>query len=226
MILRSRTHRCIAKVSIFLIAIALIVVMAGCGTTNGTDTHPFAGGSGTAADPYQIENWTQLDAVRDYLGSHFILMNDLDSTTAGYSTLAGPAADGGKGWEPIGTVVLDVATLMEVMEDIMTTWVLPEDLLERVFPPESFVDPFTGNLDGQGFEIRDLFINRPLDLDPYMEELPETVEGGVGIFGLVAAGGVVENVGVIDADMTGGLGAGALAGVSAGTISNLSLIHI
>jgi len=31
-------------------------------------------------------------------------MNDLDSTTAGYEDLAGPAANGGKGWQPIGGI--------------------------------------------------------------------------------------------------------------------------
>ena len=32
----------------------------------------FAGGNGTIADPYQIENPEQLDAVRNYLNMSFI----------------------------------------------------------------------------------------------------------------------------------------------------------
>ncbi|TEU17412.1 MAG: hypothetical protein E3I25_03135 [Dehalococcoidia bacterium] len=64
---------------------------------------PFAGGNGTAEDPYQIADWYQLDSVRDYLSSHFILINDLDSNSIGYTWLAGSTANGGKGWRPIGT---------------------------------------------------------------------------------------------------------------------------
>jgi hypothetical protein len=43
-------------------------------------TPPFAGGSGTAADPFQNTNWHHLNNVRHHRGSHFILMNRLDST--------------------------------------------------------------------------------------------------------------------------------------------------
>jgi len=64
---------------------------------------PFAGGEGTAEDPYQIADWYQLDSVRYYLSSYFILINNLDSNSIGYTWLAGPTANGGKGWQPIGT---------------------------------------------------------------------------------------------------------------------------
>jgi hypothetical protein len=37
------------------------------------------------------------------LAGNHILMNDLDSTTAGYMELASETANGGKGWQPIGT---------------------------------------------------------------------------------------------------------------------------
>lgn len=68
----------------------------------------FAGGDGTIGTPYQITNWEQLNNVRNYLGpgneeKHFVLMNDLNSNTDGYAEYAGPAANGGKGWLPIGT---------------------------------------------------------------------------------------------------------------------------
>jgi len=62
---------------------------------------PFAG-SGIEGDPYQIADWYQLNNVRNYLDSHFILVNDLNSATAGYTELANSTADGGKGWQPIG----------------------------------------------------------------------------------------------------------------------------
>jgi len=77
----------VAKVSTFLITLALIAGMAGCG------------GSGSAI---KIRTWYDLDDVRTAMTENYVLMNDLDSTTAGYEELASPIANGGKGWEPIG----------------------------------------------------------------------------------------------------------------------------
>jgi hypothetical protein len=134
---------------------------------------PFAGGSGTEGDPYQIADWYDLDNVRNYLDSHFILVNDLSSTTAGYAELASPTANGGYGWRPIGT------------SDYR----------------------FAGIFDGQGYEIRNLFIDRPS-------------EDRVGLFCAVLAGGVLENINVLDADVAGSDGVGALVGATAGSVSN------
>jgi hypothetical protein len=141
---------------------------------------PFAGGNGTTGDPYQIADWYQLDNVRNYLDSSFILVNDLDSTTAGYTDLASSAADGGRGWQPIGS-------------------------FNASYDP---VDPFTGTFDGQGYEISDLFINRPDEL-------------GVGLFGATTeVGATIGDVYVVDADVTGGLGVGILVGGSAATVNS------
>lgn len=54
----------------------------------------------------EIRDWYDLDAIRDNLDGFYLLMNDLDSTTPGYEELAGPAANGGKGWQPIGDKLL------------------------------------------------------------------------------------------------------------------------
>jgi hypothetical protein len=259
-ILSLKTHHYLAKVSIFLIVVALIVVMVGCeevpynltmaanpveggtatdltaaspytadtgvsikavaaagfqfvnwGAPAGTfvdanmaattftmpalpvtvtanfEPCPFYGGSGTEGDPYQIADWCQLYNVRNYLDSSFILVNNLDSTTAGYTELASPTANGGRGWQPIGSIL--------VVDPIARTGV--------------FVDPFTGTFDGQGYEIRDLFINRP-------------DEDGLGLFGGVDAGGVIEDVKMMDADVTGtdSLCVGILVGSNNGTLSS------
>jgi len=63
----------------------------------------FAGGDGTSGNPYQVADWHHLDNVRGHLGDHFILLNDIDADTDGYAELAGPSANGGAGWQPIGT---------------------------------------------------------------------------------------------------------------------------
>lgn len=59
----------------------------------------FAGGSGTADDPWQIATPDHLDEVRNYLGDmnsdkHFILIDDIDLDTPPYNS--------GEGWVPIG----------------------------------------------------------------------------------------------------------------------------
>jgi hypothetical protein len=138
-----------------------------------------------ASPTTEIWDWYDLDAIRNNLSGNYTLMNDLDSSTAGYTELASSAANGGQGWQPIGTC-------------------------------EPFV-PFTGTLDGQGYEICDLFMNHPN-------------ECGLGLFSAVGYGGIIENVGIVNADMSGygvwvdgvmlAYGIGALAASSAGTISN------
>jgi len=126
-----------------------------------------------ASKDLEIRTWYDLDNVRNNLAGNHTLMNDLDSTTLGYAELASPTANGGKGWQPIGT----------------------QD------------NPFIGSFDGQGYEIRDLFINRP---DEYYD----------GLFGVVGEGGVIKNLGVVNATVTGEHCVGCLMGANLGTVSN------
>jgi hypothetical protein len=119
-----------------------------------------------------VQNWHDLYAIRDNMNGNYILVNDIDTTTAGYEELASPTANGGKGWQRIGT-------------------------------PSN---PFTGSLDGQGHEIRDMFITRPEQ--DYM-----------GLFGYVGDGGVVEDISVVNATVTGRDNVGGLVGWNGGTVS-------
>lgn len=123
----------------------------------------------------EIRTWYDLDAIRDNLGGHHILMNDLDSTTAGYEELASPTANQGQGWQPIIGTGGD--------------------------------PPFTGTFDGQGYEIRDLFINLP-------------GKGYVGLFSIVGEGGHIEDIGMVNADVTSTAYIGGLVGANSGTVSN------
>ena len=63
----------------------------------------FEGGNGSENDPYQIENWYQLNEVRNHLSAYFILNENLSSETAGYQDLASNTANTNLGWEPIGS---------------------------------------------------------------------------------------------------------------------------
>ncbi len=53
------------------------------------DNKLFAGGSGTAEDPWQVATAEQLDRIRDDLTAHYILIDDID--LSGYEN-----------WIPIG----------------------------------------------------------------------------------------------------------------------------
>ena len=76
-------------------------------------------------------------------------------------------------------------------------------------PIGSTAEPFTGRFDGQEYQIRDLFINRP-----------EEEEGEVGLFGAVGKGGFVTNIGVVNASVLGYEDVGGVAGWNEGTMSN------
>ncbi len=62
-------------------------------------------GGVTAAEsqssPVEISNWTDLDDIRNNPGANYMLVNDLDETTPGYDMVAGPNANGARGFDPI-----------------------------------------------------------------------------------------------------------------------------
>jgi hypothetical protein len=121
----------------------------------------------------EIRNWYDLDAIRDDLSGPCVLMNNLDSTTAGYTELASPTANQGTGWQPIGT----------------------SD------------DQFIGSFDGQRYEIKNLFINRP-------------DEDSAGLFGEIGQEGVIKDISVVNLTVIGNDYVGGLVGHIDGTVSN------
>jgi hypothetical protein len=96
----------------------------------------YAGGTGTASDPYQIATWTHLNNTRQHPGANFTLVADLNESTPGYDAVAGPGANNGSGFLPVG-------------RDTNRS------------DPASQGDPFTGTFDGAGHSITDLRIDRP-----------------------------------------------------------------
>lgn len=118
---------------------------------------PYAGGSGTQADPYQIETWEHLHSIRDNQTAYFILNNTIDSNTEGYLEYASSNANSGNGWQPI----------------------------------IQGADRFEGELDGNGYVVKDLYIDR-------------TSENNVGFFGYVGTGSLVTNFGLVNIDVSGG----------------------
>ncbi len=107
-------------------------------TVNAQTPEGFAGGSGTAADPWLVETAEQLDLLRNYLDvanqdKHFRLTNDID--LGPYLAAGGAGHDkwGELGWEPIGK--------MDGSSKTSTR--------------------FYGTLDGNGYAVNNLWISRP-----------------------------------------------------------------
>ena len=62
----------------------------------------FAGGSGTAQNPFLVSTKEQLNNVRHYLSAHFLMTTDIVFNTADFET-GGTFYNQGLGWLPIGT---------------------------------------------------------------------------------------------------------------------------
>ena len=92
---------------------------------------PFASGEGTEDDPYVIKNYEQLNNVRYYMSSDFILANNIDASESCNSDSNGDCQ--GEGWEPIGK-----ASAYRTLETF-----------------------FAGTFDGKNHEISNLYSNRP-----------------------------------------------------------------
>ncbi|MEL6134057.1 MAG: GLUG motif-containing protein [Bacteroidota bacterium] len=128
----------------------------------------FDGGDGTESNPYLVGTPEQLDIMRLFLESFFVMTSDIDVSAI--------AAMDPAGWRPIG------------------------DLNE----------PFTGNFDGGGFEVKGLTIAR-------------TDQSEVGLFGVLGGEGVIQNLNVQAIGVAGGQATGVLLGRQlSGTIRKCS----
>jgi len=106
--------------------------------------------------------------------------------------------------------------IIELKEDIKSRLYIEYKTIEEIaFGWEPIGDyhwseelEFTGTFDGNGFEIKDLYIYRP-DTDY------------VGLFGATGNGGEITDVGLVDANVTGELNVGGIVGLNyRGTVNN------
>jgi hypothetical protein len=128
--------------------------------------------------PIAIYTIQDLYNIRDFLIGHYILMNDLDF-------------DDNNSYEQTGN-------WMDFKTDMTTG---------DGFAPigTSASDEFRGFLDGNGFVIKNLYINRG-------------ATSYIGLFGYIGVAGRIARLGLVDADVTGGRYTGALAGYNYGAI--------
>ena len=117
-------------------------------------------------------------------------------------------------WYDLNAVRVNLSGNYLLMKDLDSTTSGYTDLASETAndgmgwqPIGNSTNRFTGSFDGHGYEISDLHINRP-----------ETDR--VGLFGFLGSGGLITDVFLVNAHVTGNRWVGALVGVNTGTICN------
>lgn len=127
-------HSCSLKGTGALAMILALTLTALAQTANATEEPPFSAGEGTREEPYEIASAEELDLIRDYPQAHFVLTAHID--------LGQPPWNTDQGWVPIGAMHGDGQSLNY-------DWEHEDNIL------------FTGSLNGNGYVISGLTINRP-----------------------------------------------------------------
>ena len=171
-----------------------------CGVTIADCSDDSRTGIGTAASPYLICNYAQLNKIRDGLTAHYELVAHIDASA---SRSAGAQRDGGTGaCTAYDSSIASGTAGHPEHGDTCTGW-LPVANTTSTF--------FTGSLQGAGYEIRNLYINI------------ETTTTRGGLFGQTGSASVIRNLGVTDAYIkvdTASSHVGSLVGRNWGSISN------
>jgi hypothetical protein len=230
-ILSSRRYHYLARLSVVLVIVVLIGGMVGCdlvqynltisSTLGGTVITPGVGNftydEGTVVnltveptEGYSFFNWSgNVSTIADVNSpATTITMNGHYFITANFFH---------------GQLIRTWYDLDDIRDDLGDSYILMNDLdsnapgYEELASPTTnggkgwqpigtYDDPFTGSFDGQVYDIRDLFINRP-------------DEDCVGLFS-TTGDGVIEDIGVVNADVTGKWCTGGLVGVNRGIVNN------
>ena len=94
--MKNRSTHIMCTISIVALSLLLVISLSPSSYGGPTeDVTGFAGGDGSAADPYQISNVTQLQNMSSNLSAHYVLINDIDASNT--STW-----NGGSGFDPVG----------------------------------------------------------------------------------------------------------------------------
>jgi len=167
-------------------------------TTNTTPTNPgqvIGLGSGTLADPWIINSCAELQDMQEHLDGNYALGADINCSETN-------TWNSGAGFRPIGNNL--GAALREDKSE------KPKVLF---FQKASFSGPtysgtkFTGSLNGRGYVINNLYINRP-------------EQSSQGLFGCLGTGSSVTRIGLVDYNIVGYQILGGIVGRNeAGTIT-------
>jgi len=231
-ILSSRRDQYLAKFSIILITLALIAGMVSCAgvryelnissTDGGKVTEPgeatFTRSEGKVVDlvarpeeGHRFVNWTgNVSTIANVTAAiTTITMDDDYSITANFDIEILEICN----WDDLHAVRNSLGGNYRLMSTLNSTTAGYNETASPTAnnkfgwqPIGTRNDPFTGSFDGQGHEIEDLFINSD---DSY-----------VGLFGYVDKEGVVKDIGVVNATVTGDYNVGGLVGWNLGTVSS------
>ena len=178
-----------------------ILILIGIFLASFASAYSFSGGNGTSINPYQITNWTGLNATRDDLTAYYILMNNLTGDDLDYISL-------GNNWTPIGTCGPEAEC-----------W------------SADYSYTFTGNFDGNSNTISDLVINQPDLSDVGLFGVSTGNISNIGLIDINVTGyqrvaglvGYQLDGSIINSYSVGtifGYNAGGLVGVQYGSITN------
>jgi hypothetical protein len=146
--------------------------------------HDGMDGNGTASDPYEVSNLHELQAVTVDLDAHYVLVNDIDARPT-------QRWDDEAGFEPIGDRDFGSFPMSNETKSSLG---------------------FQGEFDGNGHEIRGLWIDRE--------------HSDVGLFAEIGPGGTVENLTIRQARVDGGARIGVVAGLAVqGEIRNVAVLE-
>jgi len=185
-----------------------------------------AGGSGkTAIGGADANTYTLVNADEGkYISFSVIPSDGTDAGTSGESSLSGPVQAesvsvsfaGGDGSQGDPYQITTAEQLQEISNNLTDYFILTQNIdasgtsswnSGAGFDPIGAGAPFTGNLDGQGYKITSLFINR-------------STNSNVALFATIGEGGVVDSLGIDQGDITGASNTAGLAGENYGTITN------
>ena len=160
----------------------------------------FAGGEGTKENPFQISTCIHLQNMKYEVDSHHVLTGDIDcSDTKNWNN--------GEGFEPIGGFCQ-----LSSAEDFGGY----TNCIQEMISEFGSLKGFEGTLDGKGFTIKNLHINRPFGLH-------------VGLFGLLGAErgeSEVHNLLIEEAEITGLSMTGGLGGVNYGLVLSVGVENL
>jgi hypothetical protein len=150
----------------------------------------------------------QMMSQATYTGWDFEIIWEIEEGV-GYPTLRGVTKPT---WDIGYTEIITAEQLNAIRDDLAGNYRLMSDIDLKGYewiPIGTNIIPFYGQLDGNGFTIKNLTINLPS-------------QDYVGLFGYNS--GMIINVKVIDGDITGRSYVGGLVGYNVGTVENSSVV--
>lgn len=161
--------------------------------------------AGQEAEPIEIDDWRDLAAMQANPDAGYVLTSDLTAASPGYAAVAGPAANDGNGFRPVGTADAPFTGTFDGRGHVIADVAVERAAGQGV--------GLFGTVGREGVVRNVALANANVDGG-------DAVVRGVG--GLVGVNrGTVRNVSVLGT-AEGVSGTGLLAGVNRGTVQNVS----